>query len=338
MGESNLEWWRTNAAREGGDVMAAQQGAIAMDRPSTTSPPLDMLPPGRPTAPTEPRWLWESVRYQFWQPTELGRSIRHVGPFTPEQREAIACWWSLLAAVEGLGPRAYAAAFVQATERHDSDQVRWALLAMLRDEVQHEQLCGLVLQHLTPGWPLHDAPPTNLGRHLHHVYKQAEHCWTEYRRALKPDGIGVVVGGLLLVELVTGGLYERWATGCAIPAFATAFRHMGHDARRHQAALRTLATRDWPLLPASQRSEAAAQVQTAAGFLAAVAIGPHGEQAEPPIDLQARHAGLGVPTAEQRRELLRAALLEVKGLQDRYDIPFPAMPPLAILGTEGEAR
>jgi hypothetical protein len=309
-----------------------------MDRPPTTSPPLEALPPGPPTSPTEPRWLWESVRYQFWQPTELGRSIRHAGPFTPEQRESIAYWWSLLAAVEGLGPQAYALAFVHATEQHESDQIRWSLLAMLRDEVQHEQLCGLVLEHLSPGWPLHGAPPTDLGRHLHQVYEQAEHYWHECRRALKQDGIGVVAGGLLLLELMTGGLYERWAPGCVIPAFATAFRHMGHDARRHQAVLRTLATREWPLLPASQRSEAAAQVQTAAGFLAAVALGPHGDQPEPPMDLQAGRAGLGVPTAEQRRELLRAALLEVKGLQHRYDIPFPAMPSLAILGTEGDAR
>jgi hypothetical protein len=68
MGESNLEWWRTNAAREGGDVMAAQQGAIAMDRPSTTSPPLEMLPPGRPTAPTEPRWLLSSAECRQIRP------------------------------------------------------------------------------------------------------------------------------------------------------------------------------------------------------------------------------------------------------------------------------
>jgi hypothetical protein len=315
--------------------MAAQQQPLGIDQPPTTSPPLEALPQGRrPTTAAEPQWLWESVRYQFWRAADLDRSIRHVGPFTPEQGEAIAYWWSLLAAVEGLGPRAYAAAFVRATEQHDSDQVRWSLLAMLRDELQHEQLCRLMLQRLTPDWPLHDAPPTNLGRHLHDAYEQAEQCWFGCRRALDQRGIGVVEGGLLLVELVTGGLYEGWATTCAIPTFTTAFRHAACDAQRHQAVLRALAARDWPLLSEPERSEAAAQVQTAASFLSTVVLGPHDGQPELGVDLLARHAGFGVPTAEQRQELLRTALLEVKDLQLRYGIPFPAMPELAIAGTE----
>ncbi len=318
--------------------MAVQEQEVPkMDYPPTESPPLEPLRPERLAGPTEPRWLWDSVRYRFWDPTDLAGGIRRAGPFTVEQREAIASWWSLLAAVEGLGPRLYAAAFVRATEQHDSDQVRWSLLAMLRDEVQHEELCRLALEHLAPGWPLHDAPPTSPGRRLHEAYERAEHYWHGCQRALSQDGIGVVEGGLLLVELVTAGLYERWATGCTIPIFATAFRHAARDAQRHQAVLRALACRDWPRLGASGRTETAAQVQTAAGYLSAMVLRPFGEEREPPVELLARHAGFGVPTAQQRQEVLRAALLEVKDLQDRYDIPFPAMPRLAILGTAAGA-
>jgi hypothetical protein len=40
--------------------------------------------------------------------------------------------------------------------------------------------------------------------------------------------------------------------------------------------------------------------------------------------------GLGVPVAEQRLELLRTALLEVRELHARHGIPFDAMPELAI--------
>ena len=315
--------------------MAAQrQEACGMDQPPTTSPPLQTPPQGQPTSAAEPGWLWESVRYQFWRAADLDRSIRHLGPFTTEQGEAIAYWWSLLAAVEGLGPRAYAAAFVGATERRDSEQVRWSLLAMLGDELQHEQLCRMMLRHLTPDWPLHDPPPNDLARHLHDAYEQAEQCWSGCRRALDQHGVGVVEGGLLLLELVTGALYEGWATTCTLPTFTTAFRHAARDAQRHQAVLRALAARDWPLLSARERAEAAAQVQTAASFLSTVVRGPDHRQPEPPVDLLARHAGLGVPTAAQRQELLRTALLKVKDLQLRYGIPFPAMPELAIAGTE----
>jgi hypothetical protein len=148
---------------------------------------------------------------------------------------------------------------------------------MLRDELQHEQLCRMVLQHLTPDWPLHDRHPTTSPA-------------TCTRRTSRPSSAGLVAGvpwtsmgsaswkaGLLLVELVTGELYDGWATTCAIP-----------DHR----------------------------------------------QPEPPVELQARHAGFGVPTAARRQEVLRAALLKVNDLQVRYGIPFPAMPELAIAGTE----
>lgn len=309
-------------------MAVGQYRAVGIERPPITGPPLEV------PAPDEPEWLWESLRYQFWQPTDLAGSIRHAGPFTPEQREAIAYWWSLLAAVEGLGPRAYAAAFVRATVQHDSDQVRWSLLAMLRDELQHEQLFRMAMQRLAPGWPLHYQPQTALGRdanrHVGQADQEAERCWRGYQHALDKAGIGVVSGALLLGALVTGGLYERWACGCTHPAFATAFRHTAHDAQRHQAVLRALAARDWPLLSASQRSEAAAQVQATARLLSAVMLDPAANQ-------PARQAGLAVPSAEQRQELLRTALLEVKDLQHRYHIPFRAMPELAILGTQEDA-
>lgn len=302
-----------------------QHPAVGIGRPPTTGPPLEAI------APDEPQWLWESLRYQFWQPTDLARSIQRAGSLTPEQREALVYWWSLLAAVDGLGPRAYAAAFVHATEHHDSDQVRWALLAMLRDELKHEQLCRLAMQRLAPGWPLRYQPLTAIGRHasrhLRQVDREAERCWYGYQQTLDQHGIGVVSGALLLGALVTGGLYERWAFGCAIPSFATAFRHTAHDAQRHQAVLRALAARDWPLLSTPQRSEAAAQVQATARLLSAVMLDPAPDQA-------ACQAGLGVPTAEQRQELLRTALIEVRDLQRRYDIPFPAMPQLTIPGTQ----
>src|SRR6266540_1107479 len=184
--------------------MAVQEQEVPkMDYPPTESPPLEPLRPERLAGPTEPRWLWDSVRYRFWDPTDLAGGIRRAGPFTVEQREAIASWWSLLAAVEGLGPRVYAAAFVRATEQHDSDQVRWSLLAMLRDEVQHEQLFRLGMQYLAPGGPRRAGPWMAPG--------QAERYWHSYQHALNRHGIAVVTGGLLLTALVTGDLYDRCA-------------------------------------------------------------------------------------------------------------------------------
>jgi hypothetical protein len=107
-------------------------------------------PTGRPADKEEPAWLWESLRSRFWEPADLARGLRSAGGLESGQREVAAWWWSLLAAADQLGSRMYAAAFVRATEQHDSDQVRWSLLAMLRDEVQHEELFRLGMQSLGP--------------------------------------------------------------------------------------------------------------------------------------------------------------------------------------------
>jgi hypothetical protein len=91
---------------------------------------------------TASAWHSESLRYRFWRPEDLARSMRRAA-LEPEERELAAWWWALLAAADGLGPRVYAEALVRATEQRQSDQVRWSLLAMLRDELQHEQLFAM---------------------------------------------------------------------------------------------------------------------------------------------------------------------------------------------------
>jgi hypothetical protein len=320
-----------------------QRRAVGIGPP--ISPVLEGQPTDRHAGTEEPAWLWDSLRFRFWEPTDLARGMRHAGGLEPEQREVAASWWSLLAAADQLGPRMYAAAFVRATEQHQSDQVRWSLLAMLRDELQHEQLFRLGMQYLAPGWPLGAGPRTAPGRHaeqhLRQVNQEAERCWHGYHKALDRHGVAVVTGGLLLGALATGGLYDRCASGCVIPAFATAFRHLSHDAKRHQGALRALMAMDWPRLSALQRAEAAAQVQATAGFLTSVMLDPatRAPGVSTPDDLAitravACWAGLGIPSGEQCLEVLRAALLNVKDLQGLYGVPFPAMPTLAIPGTE----
>jgi hypothetical protein len=300
---------------------------------------LEDRPTVRRADPEEPAWLWESLRSRFWEPGDLARSMRHAGGLEPERRARAAEWWSLLAAADQLGPRMYGAAFVRATEQHDSDRVRWSLLAMLRDAVQHEQLFHLGMQHLAPGWPdgMGAGPvPWQAQRHPGGVNQEAERCWHGYQEALHRHGIGVVTGTLLLGALVTGDLYGGCASACGIPAFATAFRHLSQDARRHQGALRALVTRDWPRLSARQRAEAAAQVQAAAGFLSSVLLDPRDDLGADTAG--ACWAGLGVPSAEQRLEVLRAALLEIRDLQRRYGLPFPAMADLAIPGNRQAIR
>jgi hypothetical protein len=52
------------------------------------------------------------------------------------------------------------------------------------------------------------------------------------------------------------------------------------------------------------------------------------------IEEVARSAGLGIATYEEKRENWRRAMLNVKGVLERYEIPFPAIPEVGISGEE----
>ncbi len=48
----------------------------------------------------------------------------------------------------------------------------------------------------------------------------------------------------------------------------------------------------------------------------------------------AREAGFQIPEYEQKKENWKAAMLNLKGVLDKYDIPFPAIPEVGISGEE----
>ena len=47
-----------------------------------------------------------------------------------------------------------------------------------------------------------------------------------------------------------------------------------------------------------------------------------------------RKAGFHIPTYEAKKENWKAAMLNLKGVLDKYDIPFPAIPEVGITGEE----
>ena len=48
----------------------------------------------------------------------------------------------------------------------------------------------------------------------------------------------------------------------------------------------------------------------------------------------ARDAGFGIPTYEEKKENWKKAMLDLKGVLDKYNIPFPAIPEVGITGEE----
>ena len=52
------------------------------------------------------------------------------------------------------------------------------------------------------------------------------------------------------------------------------------------------------------------------------------------IEAKCREAGFGIPDYETRKENWRNAILNLKGVLDKFDIPFPAIPEVGISGEE----
>jgi hypothetical protein len=48
----------------------------------------------------------------------------------------------------------------------------------------------------------------------------------------------------------------------------------------------------------------------------------------------ARGAGFGIPSYEAKKENWKNAMINLKGVLDRYNIPFPAIPEVGISGQE----
>ena len=105
----------------------------------------------------------------------------------------------------------------------------------------------------------------------------------------------------------------------------------------------TLMERDYPKLDLSERELITKQIRAGYLFLSAVLFEPPEDFWDLPsdfIDVQrrceavARDAGFHVPEYESKKENWRQAILNLKGVLDKYDIPFPAIPEVGITGQE----
>jgi hypothetical protein len=105
----------------------------------------------------------------------------------------------------------------------------------------------------------------------------------------------------------------------------------------------SLMERDYPKLAVEDRSLITKQIRAGYLFLSAVLYEPPMDFWDLPADFVevqrraeavARDAGFHIPDVETKKENWRRAILNLKGVLDRYDIPFPAIPEVDISGEE----
>ena len=292
--------------------------------------------------------IWEASQKEYWDPAKLPWDTFDVESYTWEQREAIAYWWTLLSVFDASAPPVFAAAMIKTYEDHEEDAVRRCFFSVTRDEQNHEQLCGMMITKLLehPD-PLTYEPKTELGKRAHKnakwLYFNGGRYWNGYKKAVPKYNLAVLFSSFLMGEIASATLFHQMAAGCTEPVFKEGFSKVGRDEGRHMAICMTLMERDYPKLDLTNRDIITKQIRAGYLFLSAVLYEPPEDFWDIPSDFipnqreieeVARAAGFHIPTTEAKKENWRNAILNLKGVLDKYDIPFPAIPEVGITGKE----
>jgi hypothetical protein len=209
-------------------------------------------------------------------------------------------------------------------------------------------MCGLAITKLLdhPDAMTY-TPKTELGRKLQRnakwLYFNGGRYWNGYKQAVPKYSLAVLFSSFLMGEIAAATIFHQMAKSCEEEVFREAFRHIGRDEGRHMAICMALMERDYPGLPEENKSVITKQIRAGYLFLSAVLYEPPMEFWDLPEDFIAvqreaeaiaRNAGFGIPAVEDKLENWRRAMLNLKGVLDRYDIPFPAIPEVGITGQE----
>ena len=292
--------------------------------------------------------IYAAAQRENWDPAKLPWDSFDPAKYSWEERECIAYWWTLLSVFDASAPPVFAEALIKTYEVHEEDPVRRCFFSVTRDEQNHEQLCGLsITKLLEHPDPLTYEPKTELGRKLqrnaHWLYYNGGRYWNGYKTAVPKYPLAVLFSSFLMGEIAAATIFHQMAAQSREPVFQAAFKNVGRDEGRHMAICMSVMERDYPKLPAEEKSIITKQIRAGYLFLSAVLFEPPADFWDLPEDFIpvqraaeeiARKAGFGIPTYEMKKENWRNAMLNLKGVLDKYGIPFPAIPEVGITGEE----
>ena len=292
--------------------------------------------------------IWDAAQRENWDPKKLPWDTFDVEKYTWEEREAIAYWWTILSVFDASAPPVFAEALIKTYEVHEEDAVRRCFFSVTRDEQNHEQMCGLAITKLlgSPS-PLEHEPKSELGklaqRNAKWLYYNGGRYWNGYKKAVPKYSLAVLFSSFLMGEIAAATIFHQMAAGCKEPVFKEGFRNIGRDEGRHMAICMSVMERDYPKLPKEDAAIITKQIRAGYLFLSAVLFEPPVEFWDIPADFievqrklekVARDAGFHIPDYEAKKENWKRAMLNLKGVLDKYDIPFPAIPEVGIDGQE----
>lgn len=289
--------------------------------------------------------IYEGARDPGWAPHRLPWDSLKPDAFTLDQRYAMAYWFALLSVFDGSGPAVFARAFIHTWETRQEDPIRKAFFSIVRDEVNHEEVCQRAIQALTPHGPLDYEPETPLGKlarnNIRWYYHNGARYWTGFKNGIDKWPLPILFTSFLMGEMAAGTLFHSMYERTTIPVFREAFLRVGKDEARHMGICLAVLENVLPKLTDEQRSVITKQLRAGFVFLSGILyvppedfweLGPTFRPAHRLLEDAAREAGLGVLTEDERRENWRAAVLKMKAVVEPHGVEFPALPEIDVDG------
>jgi rubrerythrin len=289
--------------------------------------------------------IYDSARDPGWAPNKLPWNTLDVAGFTQDQRYAIAYWFTLLSVFDASGPAVFARAMIHTYETHEEDPIRKCFFSVVRDEMNHEEVCGRAIQAVTPGGPLDYEPQSDWGRlarnNIQWLYHNGARYWNGYKNAIHKYPVPILFTSFLFGEVASSTLFHGMFQRTTIPVFKEAFRRIGQDEGRHLGICLAVLQNVLPNLSEEDKSVITVQLRAGFVFLSGILFEPPEQFWELPqtflpahrgLEKLAQSAGLGILSHEERRENWRNSVLRMKANLEPYGVKFPALPEIGIDG------
>ncbi len=291
--------------------------------------------------------IYERAKREGYNPSALPWDTLDAESFTRDERVAIMYWFALLSNFDASGPAVFAKATIRAFEMHEEDPVRKCFFSITRDEMNHEETCGRVIERLLPGGPLGWEPRTELEHvaqnNIGWLYHNGGRYWTGYSNSLYKYPLAILFTSFMMGEVASSTLFHGMSRASRHPLFQDAFRRIGLDESRHLQICINLLEKEWPGLSDEHRAFVTKQLRAGFVFLSMILWEPPKQFWDLPdyfLDNHrallriARNAGLGVLTVDEQADNWRLAIARVRKLVERWRIEFPAIPELDIEGVD----
>jgi hypothetical protein len=291
--------------------------------------------------------IYERAKREGFNPSILPWDSFDPSVWTREERVAIMYWFALLSNFDASGPPVFAKAMIRAFETHEEDPIRKCFFSITRDEMNHEETCGRVIQRLIPGGPVNWEPRSELEQvaynNIKWLYHNGGRYWTGYSSSIGRYPLAILFTSFMMGEVASSTLFHGMSRASRHPLFEDAFRRIGLDESRHLQICITLLEKDWPGLTDEDRIFVTKQLRAGFVFLSMILWEPPNQFWDLPdyfLDNHralikiARAAGLGVLTVDEQADNWRLAIARVRKLVERWGIQFPAIPELDIEGVD----